>query len=133
MRGVSDIEGENNKMTIEQFAALFGVLAVIVAAAWALLAISARQFDKRLEERFAMQDKAREEGRKESDDRYRAFEESQRALEHNFLSFKAQLPIEYVRREDHIRFETVINAKMDSVYTKLELIAERQLNQRTPS
>lgn len=45
-------------------------------------------------------------------------------LEKEFMRFKAQLPIDYVRREDYIRGQTVIEAKLDALYSKLELVQQ---------
>lgn len=44
-------------------------------------------------------------------------------LEKEFMRFKADLPLNYVRREDYIRGQTVIEAKLDALYNKLELVS----------
>lgn len=49
------------------------------------------------------------------------------ALEKSFLQFQAELPLNYVRREDYIRGQTVIEAKLDALYSKLETVTQRQL------
>jgi hypothetical protein len=36
-------------------------------------------------------------------------------LERDFLKFRGDLPLEYVRREDFIRNQSVIEAKLDAV------------------
>ena len=36
------------------------------------------------------------------------------------------MPVHYVRREDAIRSETVINAKLDALAAKIDLVADRQ-------
>jgi hypothetical protein len=36
--------------------------------------------------------------------------------------FVATLPLEYVRREDHIRNQTVIEAKLDAIATELKMV-----------
>jgi hypothetical protein len=36
------------------------------------------------------------------------------------------LPLEYQRREDAIRFETTLNAKLDAIGTRLEKLSEKQ-------
>lgn len=46
-------------------------------------------------------------------------------LEKNFLELKADLPISYVRKEDFVRFEIVINAKLDRVHDAIENLKER--------
>lgn len=41
-----------------------------------------------------------------------------------FMRFKADLPLNYVRREDYIRGQTVIEAKLDALYNKLEVVQQ---------
>ncbi len=36
-----------------------------------------------------------------------------------------KLPLEYQRREDAIRFETVLNAKLDAIGSRIERLMER--------
>lgn len=38
-----------------------------------------------------------------------------------------KMPIEYQRREDAIRFETVLNAKLDAIGSRIERLIERPL------
>ncbi len=40
-------------------------------------------------------------------------------LEKDFLRFQADLPLNYVRREDYVRGQSVIEAKLDALYTML--------------
>lgn len=47
-------------------------------------------------------------------------------LEDQFSELMARLPLEYQRREDAIRFETVLNAKLDSIGARIERLVERQ-------
>lgn len=47
-------------------------------------------------------------------------------LERDFNALKADLPLNYVRKEDYIRGQTTIEAKIDAVYSKLEAIQLRQ-------
>lgn len=37
-----------------------------------------------------------------------------------------KLPLEYQRREDAIRFETVLNAKLDAIGARIERLMEKQ-------
>ncbi len=87
------------------------------------------QFEKRLGERFEAIEKSRAEGRRVSQEMFGRIEEEQRSLERTVLGLKADLPVNYVRREDHIRFETVINAKLDAVAARVDLVLERQQHQ----
>jgi hypothetical protein len=43
-------------------------------------------------------------------------------LERDFLEWRAELPLHYVRREDYVRGQTVIEAKLDALYNKLEVV-----------
>ncbi|MDF5991266.1 hypothetical protein P4119_17475 [Pseudomonas aeruginosa] len=43
------------------------------------------------------------------------------------MSLKAELPIQYVRREDYIRGQSVIEAKLDGLAVKLENAQLRSL------
>jgi len=40
-------------------------------------------------------------------------------LEREFLEMKATLPLDYVRKEDHLRFELVLNTKIDRLHQDL--------------
>lgn len=69
------------------------------------------QFEKRLEQRFKTYDESTKKNTG-------ALEK----LERDFLEFKAELPINYVRREDFVRGQSVIEAKLDALYNKLEVV-----------
>lgn len=105
---------------------LASVVATIVGGYFALAKLVVSQFNASLDARFEAQNQARQEGRKVSEDRLAAVERDYRTLQTDFLKHLAELPREYVRREDHIRFETVITAKLDALYAEMRLIAERQ-------
>ena len=42
------------------------------------------------------------------------------ALEKDLNDHKTALPLQYQRREDAIRFETTLNAKLDAIYSRIE-------------
>lgn len=113
-------------MTLAEIVAVVGLIATLVSGAWALLRVMGAQFKRELTVRFEAMEAARTEGRRQWDERFTRIEETYRRLERDLLELRAELPKEYVRREDHIRFETVINAKMDSLAAKLDLVMERQ-------
>lgn len=46
-------------------------------------------------------------------------------LEEKLNDFLTKLPLEYQRREDAIRFETVLNAKLDAIGARIERLIER--------
>lgn len=68
------------------------------------------QIEKRLSERFDALEHARQQS-----------EISWSRLEREFLEFRADMPLNYVRREDYIRGQTVIEAKLDSLHSRIEL------------
>lgn len=96
-------------------AALVGSFGTVV---WLFGAALIGQFEKRLGERFrAIQE----------DMTKRATEDIEigkqlRQFEKDFLIFQRDLPNQYVRREDYIRNQTVIESKLDALYSKLETI-----------
>jgi hypothetical protein len=69
------------------------------------------QIDKRLDERFSIQ-AGHLQGTTGKVDK----------LERDFLEWRAELPIHYVRREDYVRGQTVIEARLDAIYNKLEAV-----------
>lgn len=45
-----------------------------------------------------------------------------RDLEREYLRFLADLPVQYVRREDYIRGQTVIEAKLDAIASEVKVV-----------
>jgi len=101
------------------------IIVSIVGGYWALGKLVLAQFDKRLDERFAAIERARDAGRILWEQRFERYEADQRRQERDLLRLKAELPTQYVRREDHIRFETVIYARLDALNSKFDLFLER--------
>ena len=77
----------------------------------------ASQFQSRIDERFDVLQKARE-----------AEAQGITNLERDFLRFQADLPLQYVRREDYVRGQSVIEAKLDALYNKLEVVQMKGAN-----
>ncbi len=99
---------------------LFGAFA---GAGKALLA----QTQRHLDERFAAQEEARRLNHQATQDRLEKIETAAREetgqwqrVERELLSLKADLPVHYVRREDYIRGQSVIESKLDGLATKIE-------------
>lgn len=87
------------------------------------------QFEKRVAEKFkAAADirAGRDEALRETLLQHLAQERETGAkisdLEKDFLRWQSELPEKYVRRDDYIRGQTVIEAKLDALYSKLELV-----------
>lgn len=104
---------------------IFAAVCAIVAGFWAVGHWAMTQFERRLDERFATQEVARLEGRRAYEHRLTDTERELRELHTAFLKHLAELPRDYMRREDHIRFETTINAKLDALSAKQDLVVER--------
>lgn len=96
------------QMEFWQLLTLLGGFMVILGTAGKLLL---QQIDKRLEARFKAMDEDREQMAKIHEKNSEAW----RNLERDFLKFRGDLPLEYVRREDFIRNQSVIEAKLDAV------------------
>lgn len=95
-----------------------GVLVAFASVAWLFGKILVGQFKAQLDQRFASI---------QSDLTKRAAEDAKvteqlRKFEREFLEFQRDLPVLYVRREDYIRGQTVIESKLDAVYSKLEVV-----------
>jgi hypothetical protein len=106
-----------------------GLLSVFVGIVTGLVKLLLGQFEKRLAERFAAQDAARLSASRHWEDNFAKVLERQdkdsdavQQLERSFLRFQAELPLQYVRREDFVRNQTIIEAKIDAVFSKLEVI-----------
>ncbi|PAV07258.1 hypothetical protein CBG25_05050 [Arsenophonus sp. ENCA] len=99
-------------MTLEvEFWTLFGLLISFMGFVFTLARLFLGQMEKRQVERFR---------------RLEASLQHLSTLEREFLTFKADLPVQYVRREDYVRGQTVIEAKLDALYQKLETVQYRQ-------
>lgn len=104
-----------------------GMLSVFATVVVALVKLLLTQFEKRLAERFAAQDAARTAAAAHWDQNFTQVLERQEKdaqalaqLERAFLKFQAELPVNYVRREDWVRGQSVIEAKLDGLALKFE-------------
>ena len=94
---------------------LIGAFASVV---WLFGTILVKQFKTQLSERFAAI---------QADLTKRATEDAEvskqlRQFEKDFSKFQIDMPVLYVRREDYIRGQSVIEAKLDALYSKLETV-----------
>ncbi len=84
---------------------LLGFAITLIGAFWALLAMLFKQFESRITQQFlALEEDAKEWAR----------------LEREFLVFQRDLPLNYVRREDYVRNQSVIESKLDALAVRLE-------------
>jgi hypothetical protein len=85
------------------------------------------QTQRHLDSRFKAQEETRASNHTQLSQRLDAIETANRQeanewqrVERDFLRFQADLPLHYVRREDYIRGQSVIEAKLDGLASKLE-------------
>jgi chromosome segregation ATPase len=92
------------------------IVIALVGAFWALLKLMAMQYEKGLETRF--------KGLAESMTSIKTAQATEQAttqrLERELLQFKAELPKDYVRREDFIRAIATIETKIDNMALRVE-------------
>jgi hypothetical protein len=86
-----------------------GLLLAFLSAAFGMGRMLLGQVEKRLDTRFLSLERAAQE------------ESSQwRRVERELLDLRAELPLHYVRREDYIRGQSVIEAKLDGLALRIE-------------
>lgn len=115
-------------MTIElNLANLIFIFIASIGGIWTLLKIIAIQFKRELQARFTIQDKASNAHYLQLNTRLDVLDSAVKTdagqwqrVERELLNLKAELPLHYVRREDYIRGQSVIEAKLDGLGTKLE-------------
>lgn len=93
------------------------------------------QIDRRLNDRFEAMEKARAEAARHWDEKFSTVIDQNRreaegwaALEREFLRFQAELPLHYVRREDYVRGQSVIEAKLDALHSELKVVQIKGAN-----
>ncbi|MDF3932949.1 hypothetical protein [Pseudomonas citronellolis] len=92
------------------------------------------QIQKHLDARFQGQDQVRVANHEQLSRRLEAIEQAAREetnqwqrVERELMSLKADLPLQYVRREDYIRGQSVLEAKLDGLAVKIENAQLRSL------
>lgn len=95
---------------------LIAIAVAFVGALWALLKVFALQHEKALEVRF----KTMNEGLGGIKNSQLREQETTQRLERELLQFKAELPRDYVRREDFIRAVGTIETKIDNMALRVE-------------
>ena len=85
------------------------------------------QIDRHLDARFVSLEAAKESASKNWNEKFAELLEHDREesrymseLERQLYTLKADMPLQYVRREDYVRNQTVIEAKLDAVALKIE-------------
>lgn len=103
--------------------AVAGLIGAFASVVWLFGTILVRQFKAQLDLRFeAIQGDV---GKRIKADTEVA--ERIRNLDRDFLLFQRDMPDRYVRREDYIRGQSVLEAKLDALYSKVESLMMRGL------
>jgi hypothetical protein len=91
------------------------------------------QFDSQLDQRFAAQERSRDVAQQHWAQRFDALQkaaeserEEWRRVERELLKLMASLPLDYVRREDWVRNQTVLESKIDGLALRIENLTLRQ-------
>ena len=103
---------------------LIGLLITFLGAMAGLGKLLLGQMQKHLDTRFLVQDEALASNHAQTQQRLDRLEKSAdewRAIERDWLRWQADLPLHYVRREDYIHGQAVINAKLDALASALQL------------
>jgi hypothetical protein len=104
-----------------------GLLTAFLGAVWAGAVLFIKQSEVRIAERFTVVDNTQRQAfgqlQKQIETQVQADNrllDRIPELERDLLKFQAELPKEYVRREDYIRGQTVIEAKLDALAMRIE-------------
>lgn len=101
-----------------EFTWLVGLLLAFFAAIWAFGKVLMAQFEKRLSERFTAIEEARKNAGKILQDDLQQLKN----MERDFMKFQAELPTKFVLRDDYIRGQSVLEAKQDALFNKMEVV-----------
>ncbi|MDP3875864.1 MAG: hypothetical protein Q8Q50_02675 [Methylobacter sp.] len=104
-----------------------GVISALASVMFSVGKLLVGQFEARLHERMNVQDAAQKAMQRHWDERFMALEQAANAeakewarVERDILLMKADLPNQYVRRDDYIRNQTVIESKIDGLAIRIE-------------
>jgi F0F1-type ATP synthase membrane subunit b/b' len=121
-------------------------VAALIGAFWVLVVMMVKQFKADLKNRFDELEKAREEASKNVDkqlvelaaqhskantqatERLDQLETLQRNTDKELLMLRAELPEKYVRREDAIRSEMTVHAKLDGLASRMDSLLRNKNN-----
>lgn len=108
---------------------LIGLLITFLGAAFGFGKLLLGQLEKRLDAQFSAQDEQRRVNQAHLDTKLESLEKTAREeqqewkqIERDLMALKAQLPLDYVRREDHIISQSRIEAKIDGLSNKIDAI-----------
>ena len=126
-------------MTIEfNLSNIIIVFIASISGLWALMKIIGMQFKREinrdLQEHFKLQDVSSSARNSQINTRLDGLDSAVKVdagqwqrVERELLHLKAELPIHYVRREDYIRGQSVLEAKLDGLALKLDIAQLRSV------
>lgn len=111
---------------------LISLLITVLGASAAGGKLLLAQTQRHLDHRFDVQEKARSDNHDALSGRLDRMEsvardemDNWRRIERDLLALKADMPLHYVRREDYIRGQSLIEAKLDALGNKLDVMQLR--------
>lgn len=109
------------------FSLFFGLLATLATLGLTFGSLLLKQVERRLDERFTDLQKSRDDTHTAFLTRFSDLDQARREemaqwqrVERDLLALRSELPTHYVRREDYVRGQTVVEAKLDALALKLE-------------
>jgi hypothetical protein len=109
-------------------------LGAVIGIVWGLIRNIVQQSMHHIETHFTTIEKNQKDYREDfgrrlaSMEQYHNDEDKQWSrIERAFLEFKADLPINYVRREDYVRGQSTLEAKIDALAIKIENVQLRAM------
>ena len=101
---------------------VFLILSAVLSAVAGMIKMMGSQINKNIQQNFESTNQKIEEVSRQAV----KGQEEVRELERKFLEFKADMPFRYIARDDYIRGQTVIEAKLDAWAEKLEKVQIKQ-------
>lgn len=140
------------EVTLGEVGAVVTVVATVVGGYWGLIKLAVSQYQRTiaaqlagmeasraeffsqfqasLEQRFIAMEKAREEGRRAYEGRLAKVEDGLLKGERDLLHFKLDVSEQRVHREDYVRNQTLIEAKLDGIAKSFENALLRMRNKQ---
>lgn len=103
---------------------LLTLLGIVLSTCVAFARFFMAQMERRLDTRFAAQEDARHQSQQQWLAQFEALGESQNRNEQRAMLLLSELPLQYQRREDAIRHETAVIARIDALGEKLHRALE---------
>ncbi|MEB3835718.1 MULTISPECIES: hypothetical protein [Acinetobacter] len=101
---------------------IFLILSTVISTVWGMFKLLGNQISNSIQQNFESTNQKIEEVSRQ----HLKGQEDLRKLEREFLQFQADMPFRYIARDDYIRGQTVIEAKLDAVAEKLEKVQIKQ-------